>query len=67
MSLCCRYGRKVIIVGTPLLVGVVGLIKSFSTGYYMLLVLEFIETAFGYGNASMVLCKYRLIEISFCS
>ncbi|KAI8422053.1 hypothetical protein MSG28_009952 [Choristoneura fumiferana] len=49
------YGRKVIIVGTPLLVGVVGLIKSFSTGYYMLLVLEFIETAFGYGNASMVL------------
>ncbi|XP_073955312.1 solute carrier family 22 member 1-like isoform X2 [Choristoneura fumiferana] len=50
-----RYGRKVIIVGTPLLVGVVGLIKSFSTGYYMLLVLEFIETAFGYGNASMVL------------
>ncbi|XP_012546925.1 organic cation transporter protein [Bombyx mori] len=50
-----RYGRKVIIVGTPLVVGVVGLVKSFSVKYWMLLVLEFFETAFGYGNASMVL------------
>ncbi|XP_061713837.1 organic cation transporter protein-like [Cydia pomonella] len=50
-----RYGRKVIIVGTPILVGIVGLVKSFSVNYWMLLALEFIETAFGYGNASMVL------------
>lgn len=52
-----RYGRKVIIVGTPLVVGVAGLVKSFSVNYWMLLVLEFLETALGYGNASMVLCK----------
>ncbi|CAH0586759.1 unnamed protein product [Chrysodeixis includens] len=50
-----KYGRKVIIVGTPLVVGVAGLIKSFSVNYWMLLVLEFLETALGYGNASMVL------------
>ncbi|KAJ8716894.1 hypothetical protein PYW07_003521 [Mythimna separata] len=50
-----KYGRKVIIVGTPLVVGVVGLIKSFSVNYWMLLVFEFLETALGYGNASMVL------------
>lgn len=52
-----RYGRKVIIVGTPLAVAVCGLIKSFSVNYVMLLVLEFLETALGYGNASLVLCK----------
>ncbi|XP_075975566.1 organic cation transporter protein-like [Anticarsia gemmatalis] len=50
-----KYGRKVVIVCTPLMVGVAGLIKSFSVNYYMLLVLEFLETALGYGNASMVL------------
>lgn len=50
-----KYGRKVIIVGTPLVVGVAGLIKSFSVNYWMLLVFEFLETALGYGNASMVL------------
>lgn len=55
-----RYGRKVIIVGTPLVVGVVGLVKSFSVNYWMLLVLEFLESAVGYGNASMVLCKYNM-------
>lgn len=53
----CRYGRKVIIVTTPLVVGVVGLMKSFSINYWMLVVLEFLETALGYGNASMVLCE----------
>ncbi|CAH2047629.1 unnamed protein product, partial [Iphiclides podalirius] len=50
-----RYGRKVIIVGTPLMVGTAGLLKSFSVNYWMLLVLEFLETALGYGNASLVL------------
>ncbi|CAG9787565.1 unnamed protein product [Diatraea saccharalis] len=50
-----RYGRKIIIVATPLVVGIVGLVKSFSVNYWMLLVLEFLETALGYGNASMVL------------
>ncbi|XP_013173687.1 PREDICTED: organic cation transporter protein-like isoform X2 [Papilio xuthus] len=50
-----RYGRKVIIVGTPLMVGAAGLLKSFSVNYWMLLVLEFMETALGYGNASLVL------------
>ncbi|KPJ16067.1 Organic cation transporter protein [Papilio machaon] len=50
-----RYGRKVIIVGTPLMVGAAGLLKSFSVNYWMLLVLEFLETALGYGNASLVL------------
>ncbi|CAB3221792.1 unnamed protein product [Arctia plantaginis] len=50
-----KYGRKVVIVCTPLVVGIAGLIKSFSVNYYMLLVLEFLETALGYGNASMVL------------
>ncbi|XP_050348891.1 organic cation transporter protein-like isoform X2 [Nymphalis io] len=50
-----RYGRKVIIVGTPLMVGVAGLLKSFAFDYWTLLVLEFLETALGYGNASMVL------------
>ncbi|KAL4709675.1 hypothetical protein ACJJTC_007406, partial [Scirpophaga incertulas] len=50
-----RYGRKVIIVATPLVVGTVGLVKSFSVNYWMLLVLEFMETALGYGNASLVL------------
>ncbi|RVE42201.1 hypothetical protein evm_013150 [Chilo suppressalis] len=50
-----RYGRKVVIVATPLVVGTVGLIKSFSVNYWMLLLLEFLETALGYGNASMVL------------
>ncbi|KAL0880504.1 hypothetical protein ABMA27_002903 [Loxostege sticticalis] len=50
-----RYGRKVIIVCTPLVVGVAGLIKSFSVNYWMLLVFEFLETALGYGNASLVL------------
>lgn len=50
-----RYGRKIIIVGTPLVVGVCGLLKSFSVNIWMLLVLEFIETCFGYGNASLVL------------
>ncbi|KAJ0183555.1 hypothetical protein K1T71_001531 [Dendrolimus kikuchii] len=50
-----RYGRKVIIVATPLMVGIAGLIKSFSVNYWMLLVFEFLETALGYGNASMVL------------
>ncbi|XP_023935707.2 organic cation transporter protein-like [Bicyclus anynana] len=50
-----RYGRKVIIVGTPLMVGVAGLLKSIAADYWTLLVLEFLETALGYGNASMVL------------
>ncbi|KAG6440875.1 hypothetical protein O3G_MSEX001534 [Manduca sexta] len=50
-----RYGRKVVIVVTPLVVGVAGLIKSFSVNYWMLLVLEFLEAALGYGNASLVL------------
>ncbi|CAG5058026.1 unnamed protein product [Parnassius apollo] len=50
-----RYGRKVIIVGTPLMVGAVGLLKSFSVDYWMLLMLEFLETALGYGNASLIL------------
>ncbi|XP_026496281.1 organic cation transporter protein-like [Vanessa tameamea] len=50
-----RYGRKVIIVGTPLMVGIAGLLKSFAFDYWTLLVLEFLETALGYGNASMVL------------
>ncbi|XP_060801400.1 organic cation transporter protein [Amyelois transitella] len=50
-----RYGRKVVIVATPLAVGVAGLMKSFSTNYWMLLILEFLETALGYGNASLVL------------
>ncbi|XP_032516750.2 organic cation transporter protein-like [Danaus plexippus] len=50
-----RYGRKVIIVGTPLMVGIAGLLKSFTFDYWSLLVLEFLETALGYGNASMVL------------
>ncbi|XP_072932966.1 solute carrier family 22 member 1-like [Epargyreus clarus] len=50
-----RYGRKVIIVGTPLMVGMAGLLKSFATDYWTLLVLEFLETALGYGNASMIL------------
>ncbi|XP_041980314.1 organic cation transporter protein-like [Aricia agestis] len=50
-----RYGRKVIIVGTPLMVAIAGLLKSFATNYWTLLVLEFLETALGYGNASMVL------------
>lgn len=61
MKYFLRYGRKVIIVGTPLVVGVAGLIKSFSVNYWMLLVFEFLETALGYGNASMVLCKYSYI------
>ncbi|XP_045769467.1 organic cation transporter protein-like isoform X2 [Maniola jurtina] len=50
-----RYGRKVIIVGTPLMVGVAGLLKSVAFDYWTLLVLEFLETALGYGNASLVL------------
>ncbi|XP_028161592.1 solute carrier family 22 member 3-like [Ostrinia furnacalis] len=50
-----RYGRKVIIVCTPLVVGAAGLVKSFSVNYWMLLVFEFLETALGYGNASLVL------------
>ncbi|XP_045449926.1 organic cation transporter protein-like [Melitaea cinxia] len=50
-----RYGRKVIIVGTPLMVGAAGVLKSFAFNYWMLIVLEFLETALGYGNASMVL------------
>ncbi|KAJ2951332.1 hypothetical protein O0L34_g5733 [Tuta absoluta] len=50
-----RYGRKVVIVCSPLVVGTVGLVKSFSVSYWMLLVLEFLETALGYGSASMVL------------
>ncbi|XP_045498946.1 organic cation transporter protein-like isoform X2 [Colias croceus] len=50
-----RYGRKVIIVATPLVVGVAGLLKSFAADYWTLLALEFLETALGYGNASMVL------------
>ncbi|KAM3955691.1 organic cation transporter protein [Aphomia sociella] len=50
-----RYGRKIIIVGTPLVVAIAGLIKSFSVNYWMLLVFEFLETALGYGNASMIL------------
>ncbi|CAG9136522.1 unnamed protein product [Plutella xylostella] len=50
-----RYGRKVIIVGTPLMVGVCGLLKSYSVDYWMLLVLEFLEASLGYGNASLVL------------
>ncbi|XP_013147033.1 PREDICTED: organic cation transporter protein-like [Papilio polytes] len=50
-----RYGRKVIIVVTPLMVGAAGLLKSFSVNYWMLLILEFLETALGYGNASLVL------------
>ncbi|XP_053604721.1 organic cation transporter protein-like [Plodia interpunctella] len=50
-----RYGRKVVIVATPLAVGVAGLVKSFSVNYWMLLVFEFLETALGYGNASLVL------------
>ncbi|XP_039755068.1 organic cation transporter protein-like [Pararge aegeria] len=50
-----RYGRKVIIVGTPLMVGIAGLLKSIAFNYWTLLVLEFLETALGYGNASMVL------------
>lgn len=57
-----RYGRKVIIVGTPLVVGTAGLLKSFSINYWMLLVLEFLETAFGYGNASLVLCKIFILK-----
>ncbi|XP_050677735.1 solute carrier family 22 member 3-like [Leptidea sinapis] len=50
-----RYGRKVIIVVTPLLVGAAGLMKSFASDYWTLIALEFLETAFGYGNASMIL------------
>ncbi|CAH4036708.1 unnamed protein product [Pieris brassicae] len=50
-----RYGRKVIIVSTPLMVGIAGLLKSFAMDYWTLLGLEFLETALGYGNASMVL------------
>ncbi|XP_038214193.1 organic cation transporter protein-like [Zerene cesonia] len=50
-----RYGRKVVIVATPLVVGVAGLLKSFAADYWTLVALEFLETALGYGNASMVL------------
>ncbi|CAH2084358.1 unnamed protein product [Euphydryas editha] len=50
-----RYGRKVIIVGTPLMVGAAGVLKSFALDYWILIVLEFLETSLGYGNASMVL------------
>ncbi|CAH0719752.1 unnamed protein product, partial [Brenthis ino] len=50
-----RYGRKVIIVGTPLMVGAAGLLKSVVFDYWSLLILEFLETALGYGNASMIL------------
>ncbi|XP_068617257.1 organic cation transporter protein-like [Battus philenor] len=50
-----RYGRKVIIVATPLMVGAAGILKSYSVNYWMLLVMEFLETALGYGNASLVL------------
>ncbi|CAK1555075.1 unnamed protein product [Leptosia nina] len=50
-----RYGRKIIIVSTPLMVGIAGLLKSFAMDYWTLLALEFLETALGYGNASMVL------------
>lgn len=57
MALFFRYGRKVIIVGTPLMVGAAGVLKSFAFDYWMLIVLEFLETALGYGNASMVLCE----------
>lgn len=55
-AFCFRYGRKVIIVGTPLVVGTVGLLKSVVFDYWSLLILEFLETALGYGNASLVLC-----------
>ncbi|CAH0719750.1 unnamed protein product, partial [Brenthis ino] len=53
-----RYGRKVVIVGTPLIVGAAGLLKSVAIDYWLLLTLEFIETALGYGNASLVLGKF---------
>lgn len=47
--LLCSLGRRTALILTAVSAGVAGLIRSFSTGYIMYLVLEFVDATVGSG------------------
>lgn len=58
-AVCCRYGRRTILLGGLLMAGVMGMLRSYATNYIFFLVFEFLDPLFNAGlySAAFILGK----------